>query len=710
MRKIFNRAAILIMLVLPFSSTFGQSGWVTKNPLPQANDLESVEMVSSLTGISVGASGTVVRTFDGGSTWDIEHIEPVADNNFTDVFFINDNTGWILSRSGKILHTTNFGENWINQTSGLNTTLNEICFVNPYTGWIVGNSGKILKTTNGGNNWFNLISPTGVNLYSAYFLNYNTGWICGGGFSNVIKTTNGGMNWYHINPPAISEPNSIFFINENTGWICGNSGRIAKTTNGGNNWNVIIGYSNVVYSEIKFVSENVGWIVGGYNTRSLILITANGGESWITREFNGSGDLRSIDIDNVPFLAVGQHGIIYKSMDGQNWNRNNSFYDNLVKFQINGTEIFALSSNSKVYNSVNNGEYFGSFIDNQIYSAGAFYLLNNKIWISGRKSVPIPPYYTELRGVVIFSSDNGANFDHYLNYWDIHDIIFLDSTRGWAVGKNYISGDGVICRSYGGSFTEHYTSGQDPFYCINFSSYMTGWASSKYVLSKTTNAGDNWFNVTSFDNEMSSVFFIDDTTGWICTKTGKIGKSISGGNTWQSQYNYVYDKLNCISFINRDTGYCVGENGRILYTTNSGLNWNPQNSYTNKNLKEIYFTNSDTGYIIGDGGVILKTISGGTVVINNISYQTPTSFSLYQNYPNPFNPSTKIKFDIPKGSLVKLKVFDILGREVAELVNEKLNAGVYEYEWNGAGLTSGVYFYRLEAGEFTETKRMVLLK
>jgi len=84
--------------------------------------------------------------------------------------------------------------------------------------------------------------------------------------------------------------------------------------------------------------------------------------------------------------------------------------------------------------------------------------------------------------------------------------------------------------------------------------------------------------------------------------------------------------------------------------------------------------------------------------------------SLSQNYPNPFNPSTTIKFELPKASIVTLSLYDILGREVSELVNEKKNAGWYEVKFDAAGLSSGVYFYRLRAGDFTQTKRLLLLK
>lgn len=88
----------------------------------------------------------------------------------------------------------------------------------------------------------------------------------------------------------------------------------------------------------------------------------------------------------------------------------------------------------------------------------------------------------------------------------------------------------------------------------------------------------------------------------------------------------------------------------------------------------------------------------------------PESYQLYQNYPNPFNPSTKINFNIEQAGFTKLTIYDILGREIARLVNENLSTGSYEVEWNAAGINSGVYFYKLESGNFLVTKKMMLLK
>jgi hypothetical protein len=89
---------------------------------------------------------------------------------------------------------------------------------------------------------------------------------------------------------------------------------------------------------------------------------------------------------------------------------------------------------------------------------------------------------------------------------------------------------------------------------------------------------------------------------------------------------------------------------------------------------------------------------------------TPKKFMLSQNYPNPFNPATTISFSLAKSSFVSLKIFDLLGREVATIVSEEMSAGSYSKQWNAANMTSGIYFYRLQAGSFTETKKLILLR
>ena len=124
------------------------------------------------------------------------------------------------------------------------------------------------------------------------------------------------------------------------------------------------------------------------------------------------------------------------------------------------------------------------------------------------------------------------------------------------------------------------------------------------------------------------------------------------------------------------------------------------------------------GYDGGSKNVSLNSISQDTVnfylnrivSVNKISQKIPVSYNLYQNYPNPFNPVTTIKFDLPKSSTVQLKIYDLLGKEVIKLVDDKLNPGTYNIVWNAINYSSGVYFYKLIAGDYTVTKKLVLIK
>lgn len=109
-------------------------------------------------------------------------------------------------------------------------------------------------------------------------------------------------------------------------------------------------------------------------------------------------------------------------------------------------------------------------------------------------------------------------------------------------------------------------------------------------------------------------------------------------------------------------------------------------------------------------GIDLVRLVGPLTAIEPISSTVPDKYSLEQNYPNPFNPSTKIRFSIPSSGMVKMNVYDALGRKVESLVNETMNAGTYEATFNASKLSSGIYFYTIEAGNFTATKKMLLVK
>lgn len=147
--------------------------------------------------------------------------------------------------------------------------------------------------------------------------------------------------------------------------------------------------------------------------------------------------------------------------------------------------------------------------------------------------------------------------------------------------------------------------------------------------------------------------------------------------------------------------YDINFSSSPVVVINSGLS-NPADIFINKFADTLGVPNS------GNNTVTFHNIS--ITGINPISGSTPEKFSLMQNFPNPFNPSTSIRFDLQESGFTKLYIYDVLGKTLSTLVNENLRAGSYEVNWNASDYPSGVYFYRLESGGFSEVRKMVLVK
>ena len=261
------------------------------------------------------------------------------------------------------------------------------------------------------------------------------------------------------------------------------------------------------------------------------------------------------------------------------------------------------------------------------------------------------------------------------------------------------------------------------------------------LLGITTDSGVNWdftaFYLNSNEGRATGVDFTDMNTGYVSARvwdgTGAISKTTDGGNNWTSTMfsNPLWSVDFPISGASQ-VGYSAGDVGTILKTYNAGANWQQQNTGTSLKLNKVFFLDLDNGFAVGENGIILRTTTGGepTTFVENEN-QSPHTFQLFQNYPNPFNPSTKIKYSIPfvekhrdASLLVTLKVYDVLGNEIATLVNEELPVGEYEVEFKTSSIkhhpSSGVYFYQLlvsasqsidgKVGSFIQTKKMIFLK
>ena len=185
------------------------------------------------------------------------------------------------------------------------------------------------------------------------------------------------------------------------------------------------------------------------------------------------------------------------------------------------------------------------------------------------------------------------------------------------------------------------------------------------------------------------------------------------GRANYTERNITPNQIRQLSFYGASCSHIfqAGSKIRIVLTNLDNIEDDPflrTNPYVLPSLQQatntIYMNPANPTY------VQLPLIGFQTISVNPISSNIPDNYSLSQNYPNPFNPSTKIRFELPSSGSVKLVIYDAVGRQIETIVNEKMNAGTYEANWNASGMSSGVYFYRLTANGFISTKKMLLIK
>lgn len=321
--------------------------------------------------------------------------------------------------------------------------------------------------------------------------------------------------------------------------------------------------------------------------------------------------------------------------------------------------------------------------------------------------------------------DTWFNLSFNSNY-EIYSMQFIDVSTGWVVGGTRYPNIHVMYKTTnaGVNWNRLDSFNIAPMSSFFFLDSQNGWRirSDFSQIQRTSNGGLTWFSLTSISSyTLYNLQFVNLNTGWLTSKyastliySGDVFKTTNGGLDWFELSNYTGDAARVLFFKDINTGWVMGNNSLpsnsfILATTNGGDFWVQQYSGPKRNVYNLNFINANTGWACIFGNV-LKTITGGFIGINNISKEIPTVFSLFQNFPNPFNSSTNIIFDIPKSSSVKLSIFDILGREIEVLVDENIKPGSYQVDWNASAYSSGIYYYKIEANNFTKTRKMLLIK
>ncbi len=513
-------------------------------------------------------------------------------------------------------------------------------------------------------------------------------------FFVIISENNYSQGWFNQNSGTVQDLHSVFFVNKDTGWIVGYWGTFQKTTNGGNNWTSGSKFTSHHLSSIFFLNEQLGWATTWYSEGE-IFKTSDGGHTWnqqIIKTYPGFTSVQFINSDT-GYATYGQveDAKIYKSIDGGlNWN-----------------PVFVYSQ-YYVFRDV-------CFID------------KNNGWVVGHG------------GKILNSTDGGSNWNIQESGTsdDLWAVYFINEETGWCVGTN-----GRILKTTDAG--KVWISQQSPSSAllrdVRFINENTGWIVGDYMILKTTTGGEIWESYLGGGTVYMSIFFIDNSTGWIVGRRGKILKTIDGGIPVE-MINFTSNILDNGIELKWSTATETNNKGFEIERKTEISDWQTigfkEGNGTTTESQHYSFVDNLFGVSATKLSYRLKQIDyDGTFTYSNVIEieLSPTKFSLSQNYPNPFNPTTKIKYTIPttpaslpllgkegiEGWLVTLKVYDILGNEVATLVNEYKSPGTYEVEFNSVGarhassntnvLPSGVYFYQLKAGDFIETKKMILLR
>jgi len=480
--------------------------------------------------------------------------------------------------------------------------------------------------------------------------------------------------WEQQNSGTTNRLLTCFFLDENAGWAAGYDGTLLETSDGGNSWiSKNIGTLDDIH-DIFFINSMVGWA--------------------ILYEFS-------------PF----RHGSIINTTDGGNsWN-----------VQLN---IWDYTFHSIFFTDENNG------------------------WVAGSN------------GIVFHTSNGGVTwFQQYPPTGDawLWPIFFIDNNIGWTAGDPLL---GLYKSTNGGNTWISYpVPVVERIHSLVFLDNQSGFlCGTQGQIAKSTNGGMTWqIQQSGTTATLREIFFFDINIGWCVGYNGTILQTLDGGTTWTQQNSGTTSHLFGVQFADETNGWVVGDRGIILKTANGGvpveltsfiaeslsgriqLKWSTATEINNVGFEvERCFKNSEwiiIGFVEGKGSTTeiqhyifiddLFSVNSEIVYyrLKQIDYDgqfqysfeieisiPPAAFNLEQNYPNPFNPTTTINYQISELSFVTLKIYDALGNELVTLISEEKPAGNYEIEFNAANIPSGIYFYTLTAGNFIQTKKLVLLK
>ncbi len=384
--------------------------------------------------------------------------------------------------------------------------------------------------------------------------------------------------------------------------------------------------------------------------------------------------------------------------------------------RLNGPNY--ISSIAKSGNNIIAGSTYGVYLSTNNGNNWSFTTLNGQLFnsiVTRGNNVFLGGIY----GGLFLSTNNGLNWPQTVQ--NSLSISHLAINSNYLFAGCQLGGGFYRSTNDGLNFTGMLPSGLSPYGlgCKDsfvYTSYIDNVMYNAYV-NRSTNNGNSWSEIWYLSGDDVFLSFGFSNTNVFAGCHGGVFCSTDNGSNW---FQTSLNPGTIICFANSENNILAGTDHGVYLSTNNGTNWIQKDEGFNGHPGISHLLIKDNYIFASSDSIWRRPLSELIVEINNEQYEIPEKFYLYQNYPNPFNPVTKISFDLPKDSRVKLIIYDILGKEVTKLLNNDFkSAGMYVIEFNSSNfyLSSGIYFYKMivedkkESSEnFEIVKSMVLIK